>query len=294
VWHLGENYSTDGDVYRDSTMRQNHGTMEDEDGGGFHKFGVIGKATKFNGSAEWQGIEIDDTDFPTGGFTLSAWVNFTQTYPGCIIQKGMPGESNYYICVNDDVANGFSAGVYDGTWVTTYYAAATNDGRWHYVVASVNTSAIVLYVDGIRRNVSSAHDNSLFTNNADLGIGTGPDDIFDFAGDIDEARVSSVNRSHQWVWTEYNNQRNGSTFFTLGPEEKPYCNPVYGQPWIVIANHSCTLTGFNTTVSNWTILGSGNVSISNSNITYTRKEFVNLTGRISVILANNVMMRVTN
>ncbi len=51
-----------------------------------------------------------------------------------------------------------------------------------------------------------------------LAINTGGGDI-EFPGTIDEAHVANVIRSTSWMTTEYNNQRPGSTFISVGPEE---------------------------------------------------------------------------
>ncbi len=76
---------------------------------------------------------------------------------------------------------------------------------------------------GIR--VGSTPDNStsksgnLTQNSNQVRIGdhaTSGDDPFD--GVIDEVRISSVARSDNWLNTEYNNQSDPGTFYTLGPE----------------------------------------------------------------------------
>ena len=64
-----------------------------------------------------------------------------------------------------------------------------------------------------------AQSGSLRQNSYNIRIGdhaTGGDDPFD--GIIDEVRISSKARSNEWLDTEYNNQNDPGTFFTLGPE----------------------------------------------------------------------------
>jgi hypothetical protein len=41
---------------------------------------------------------------------------------------------------------------------------------------------------------------------------------FYFNGDVDELRISSTNRSTNWIAAEYNNQSSPGTFITMGSE----------------------------------------------------------------------------
>ena len=41
-----------------------------------------------------------------------------------------------------------------------------------------------------------------------------------FYGYIDEVRISNIARNAAWILTEYNNQLNPATFYTIGPEEQ--------------------------------------------------------------------------
>ena len=38
-------------------------------------------------------------------------------------------------------------------------------------------------------------------------------------GYLDEVRVSDKKRSEEWISTQYNNQNDPSSFFSIGPEE---------------------------------------------------------------------------
>ena len=64
-----------------------------------------------------------------------------------------------------------------------------------------------------------AQSGNLRQNSNNIKIGnhaTGGDNPFD--GIIDEVRISSIARSNAWLNTEYNNQSDPATFFTLGSE----------------------------------------------------------------------------
>ena len=50
-----------------------------------------------------------------------------------------------------------------------------------------------------------------------LGSDSGGGSVFN--GLIDEVRISNTARSPSWILTEYNNQNNPSTFYTIGSEQ---------------------------------------------------------------------------
>lgn len=88
-------------------------------------------------------------------------------------------------------------------------------GEWAHVVHTYERGETRLYVNGVL-------DNAYKTANAPLAINS-PARLFiagwygnyDFVGDIDEVRVSSVVRSADWVKLQYENQKLGQTL--VGP-----------------------------------------------------------------------------
>ena len=46
-------------------------------------------------------------------------------------------------------------------------------------------------------------------------------EVRDLNGLLDVSAIAAVARNASWVGTEFNNQRPGSNFLTIGPEEDP-------------------------------------------------------------------------
>lgn len=99
------------------------------------------------------------------------------------------------------------------------YPPAINDGAWHYLTTSNSTGSLVnkVYFDGVLKATCSAVfaiSNSfggLFVGRVqDASIGAAGQ----FIGIDDEVRIATVQRSDDWITTEYNNQHSPSTFYS--------------------------------------------------------------------------------
>src|SRR5690606_6846399 len=105
-------------------------------------------------------------------------------------------------------------------------SSALTLNEWNYVTATYDTSSTtnhpVLYVNGQAINVTRASseptgtpsdsDNYIFIGNRHDGART-------FDGIIDEARITDDIKSADWIETEYNNQNDPASFYTLGSAE---------------------------------------------------------------------------
>jgi hypothetical protein len=138
--------------------------------------GKYGNAFLLDGASEYITINDNDTLWPTGSFSISAWVN--TTHSGSIVQKYEcwnscpPGVTNAFwgLAVN----NG-SAEVLVRPDASTAFSSITdslhtiNDGQWHQIVGVRDSTAstLILYVDGasvVTANLDSVHNGPL-TNN---------------------------------------------------------------------------------------------------------------------------------
>lgn len=103
-------------------------------------------------------------------------------------------------------------------------ADIANDTDWHYVAftfAAGEIDGLRLYVDGIEdpnSPVDVSTISSLLSNSESFRIGRSSNTL-SLQGKLDEARLSSSVRSAEWIRTEYNNQSDPTTFWTIGPEE---------------------------------------------------------------------------
>lgn len=72
---------------------------------------------------------------------------------------------------------------------------------------------------------------------------------YTFNGSLDEARISAISRSADWIKTEYNNQSSPLTFYVVAAQETVY-----------ISNGGSPITSYIVTSSPGGFTGTGNVS----------------------------------
>ncbi|HEU0272951.1 MAG TPA: LamG-like jellyroll fold domain-containing protein, partial [Candidatus Udaeobacter sp.] len=96
----------------------------------------------------------------------------------------------------------------DGTGVDTT--------AFHHIVGTFDGSSLRLYKDGLLIAGPVAATPATAANpGAAIANSFG---AYYFNGDVDELRISSTNRSTDWIAAEYNNQNNPGTFVTMGGE----------------------------------------------------------------------------
>jgi hypothetical protein len=115
-----------------------------------------------------------------------------------------------------------------GQWLPVQSNTITTSEGWMYISVTYEggspTSDPLIYKNG---NLIAPLEEwntpagSFDTNYRDLYIGNREDLQRDFDGIIDEVRISNVVRSSGWIATEYNNQKQPSSFYNIGSEETP-------------------------------------------------------------------------
>jgi hypothetical protein len=193
-----------------------------QNGGVIYSAGKHGYAFVLDGSSKWVSIADNDALWPSGSFSLEAWVKTTTTSSSQIIQK--------YQCAGSCPANQSTAlyamGV--GAAGTPYFDCRSdtsqniqtvsdtghpvNDGNWHHLVGvrDVTAAQMILYVDGAfgaSLGISGVDLEALSNtdNEVDLiTIGTGTvggtsNHANFFAGSIDEVSYYSAALTAQEV-----------------------------------------------------------------------------------------------
>jgi hypothetical protein len=210
----------------DSTSHARHCTNR---GTTSHASGHIGVGRDFNGNAELLGPR---GVLPTGD---SYW---TVSYWGFAHPNNSSGDNEQWaISTQDFVQDGMTIGIEtppaisnNGNMLTyvsgwrAYGGTVMPDAVWARVDARVymNSNGYVEYsLNGgawERRNLDT--NPIRHTNGSYISIG-GEEANTDenWLGQLDEVRISSSLRSNDWLDAEYNNQRAGSTFVSLGVEE---------------------------------------------------------------------------
>ncbi len=106
---------------------------------------------------------------------------------------------------------------YDGTGSHTL-----STGTWYHLGMTYDsTNGLVGYVNGALDGTAAANGavNTAIVNSLNLGSNVPSDNTRSWDGKLDEARLSNVALSSQWMLTSYNNQNSPSTFYTVGAEQ---------------------------------------------------------------------------
>jgi hypothetical protein len=222
VWHLGTNLSDSLGI----SIGTSTGSMD--------AAGRIERARSFDGLNNTitlgSAASIDNV-FMTGG-TLEAWIRpdtFGEENRGRIFDKsdttGGNDTSGWSFGVDTlNVPNGLifahTASSSDGFWNAA--AVVSTNAWWHLVLTYTAGSGLpLMYVNGVNAAVTVLQTmqgaaGSDATHPLMIGSRTGGDRTFD--GLIDEARLSRVVRTPEWIQTTYRNQNQPLAFYSISEE----------------------------------------------------------------------------
>ncbi|NHJ13847.1 MAG: DUF2341 domain-containing protein [Candidatus Thorarchaeota archaeon] len=217
VWHFSE--STGGtDAIEDSTFYQNHGT--DTGSPSFGSTGAIGNAISFDGENYILVSNSPSLNSFTNQITLEAWTRAdSYEWESCIFAKG--GEDTgalslfYWRSTGTNDVRFNLDGVTSGS-VETGVGVTRND--WMHVVLTYDGSVIRVYTDGVM-SYSNPYSGNVISNSQDFFIASETDYDDNFLGLIDEARISNIAKTQERIQTEYRNQNDPSSFYSVGIEQ---------------------------------------------------------------------------
>jgi len=215
IHHLQETPTGTSGDFEDSTSNNNDATSNNMEAGD-QQDGQI------NGSIVLDGVNetiVTDANYsqPSTG-TISLWINDSNAPTGTERPFGMAdgwewrtdGANIMYFDINLTGIN--------NTFVSN---ATIADGTWKYVVAVFNVSSgdFSVYIDGQLDNSGTAAMSTQSLSTA-LTIGNRTGGTDEWEGQMDELRISTDERSADWVETEYNNQSDPVAFHgNTGAEE---------------------------------------------------------------------------
>jgi hypothetical protein len=219
VWHLSEESGNS----QDSTSYGTNGIIL---GGVTQKVtGQLGSAYDFDG-ASGSTVDFDNPidghlNFGIGNFSVSFWINFDQStgnYQMPLYKGGSSNGISGYEFETSFAAETLSFYSGDGTQTYTCGYPSISYDTWYYIVG-VNdrlTNYIRIYQDSV--NIGSTDISSLGNVDSSNSLVLSPS-TYPFDGMIDEVRLSKSLRSSAWIKAEYNNQKDPSTFYTIGAKE---------------------------------------------------------------------------
>ncbi|MFW9960610.1 MAG: LamG-like jellyroll fold domain-containing protein, partial [Candidatus Thorarchaeota archaeon] len=226
VWHLSQDPGPGGigDI-KDSTQYGNNGTA--------HSSMLTADLidAKIDGGLNYDGID-DNVIIPhttlldiTGDLTLDIWVWYdafgTWDY---FIGKGDDGASDVPYCLQQyntagvysfdftDSSNIWRAGIPADTTLTS--------SSWYKLTVTFRVSdrSYRYYLNGAPDG--GPYIAGGFPDGSNLPVGLGADGVanMDLDGRLDEARISNIVRTADWISTEFNNQYDPGSFYTVEPQ----------------------------------------------------------------------------
>jgi hypothetical protein len=284
VWRLREDPGAVGaGGIKDSTANANHGADYGAMTAANWVDGRIGKAIDFDGTDDYIGLGNPASLQIAAQITISAWVN-TRVIPGAQVHniaahgyRFSPDQEVFFRLYNGK----YQAGSWNGVDHKTEATIPSQDlNAWVHLAATYDGQQWRLYRNGAQA-AATADSTGAITVNADWAIaarGGGGSRFFN--GRIDELRIAAVSRGAGWLATEFNNQKEGSVFLTLGPEE-PLAGCSYSIDPIsaslgagagsgsvsVTAGSGCNWTA--TSNAAWITITSGSTGSGNGSVNYS-------------------------
>jgi hypothetical protein len=228
VQHLSDNAANT--TVLDSTSNAHNGVNAANTSTKTTTSAQIPNALTFNGTNDF----IDDStssdfDVTTGDMTIEMWVYRT----------AFSGDGGKEILDRhaSDNSSGYSIGDWDnnGTLVYNYIDPSTRSynvlsstilstNTWYHLVVTQHAAVTSLYINGAldrtftnpngATGIGGSSTKHLYLMQTQAGGGRAP-------GRLDEFRFSTFLRPTSWILTEYNNQNNPGTFYSIGSETAP-------------------------------------------------------------------------
>ena len=195
----------------DSTSNANNGTVT---GGVVAIVGKIGGAADFNGTTGY--VTAGGSYAPAELLTCEAWVN-ADAFTGDPVIMGADATDRPYVELLASGKIAVGAALLNNPSIST---PALSTGTWYHVVAVMNTTSTPpkIYLNGAEVAYDQVGGGGAVQPFTGLQFGSFHNASLFFDGKLDEVRYSNVNRSADWIATEYNNQNSPLTFYSVGAE----------------------------------------------------------------------------
>lgn len=216
VYHLGE---TSGTLADSGALTNALTTFGDTQQG---TEGMAGLAPRFpDGSNDW--LQAPDHDALDGmaQLTLEAWIydEKNDTSPRAILSKRTDASTGkaYYLYKGANRNTHFLIGSAGGEFTGT----ATGDNQWYHLAATydknLTADRMKIFLDGAFKKSGNRASGNVPATTANLHVGTlNASYGFSWQGKIDEARVSNVSRSADWLRATWKTIADNTGFATYG------------------------------------------------------------------------------
>lgn len=212
VWHMNQDPSGSAPQVLDSTANGYDMTSAGTMTSGDLVAGKVNKAIDFDGSDDY----LTNTAWSSvisgnGARTIEAWFYDTSFSSANWISWGA-ASGNQLSSMGDFGGNiGYMGYANDHAYSGAGYTSA-----WHHMVITHDGSTLKVIIDGVERVSDSTSLATSTAANLFFGkfVGGGQ-----FSGLLGEIRISNIARSNDWAITDFNNQNDPSTFYSVGSLE---------------------------------------------------------------------------
>ena len=299
VWHLEGNGSVQS--FADSTANANTATVV---GSASEIPGPIGNGVALSGSPNYIDAGNNPSVLPTHTGTFSIWVNYN-AFGGLTTPMG---NNDALWEVNGTSLSSASTGqvsfiLGNNNWrdpesvLGSVFGGVLAIGHWYYLAGTWDGSTITLYNNGASIGSTAQTIDASPAYHLTLGVDGALEDTSFLNGSLDEARVSNIARSADWIATEYNNQSAPLTFYSLSPEYSFAVNPAAVALYAMQAQQF-TATGVCNAAVTWSMPAGAPGTLSQSGLytapaIVTTQQTVTITATIQTVPSNTVTGTVT-
>jgi len=227
-WSFDEGQGT---TAHDNSVDGNNGTLTNMSTTGTSTVwvdGKFGKALDFDGSNDYVNGSNDNSLDIVDEITIEAWVKpkSTQAVASTIVSKGtLTGsdyvrDQNYFLHMSASREIKITYG--DGTNYQTETGSAISSDTWHHIVAILNGTNILLYIDGILDNSWNQNYIPTTGDNANLHIGMKSyvNSAYAFNGLIDEVKIYNYTLTSFDIQKEYSSRIKSASGLNLSKSKQ--------------------------------------------------------------------------
>jgi hypothetical protein len=180
--------------------------------------GKIGAGILLNGFSSYLSAGNDAST----EFNVSAWIKLNRVGTNqVILTNDSLGKGGYKISVND--IGRLQLDLHLSVYTSTLQGITVlQENKWYYINVSYRNGLKSIFING-KRDGTVVDQNTKIGAGGGILIGKSKQNSEFFNGLIDELRIDRMERSFDWIITEYRNQLEPSSFFTIGADET---NPV--------------------------------------------------------------------
>jgi len=215
VWHCHDTV-THGGKQRDASPYRSDATFYDANASSAAGTagGAVGYATRLSGDADYLEVANSPGIRLRNAATCEIWARSgTATWNeyGALLSK-----RDHYVLHPEQGLKTFTFYRWNPAMGGIGYAPTADLTAWHYYAGTYDATATRVFMDGVRRG-SAGGGPSLMEDTGFLTFGRDDGWARYLNGWVDEARVSHVARSTNWIWATWSCMASNASFLAYGP-----------------------------------------------------------------------------